>query len=192
MKTLFAALVILGVTVHLHAGLVTNGNFESGCTGNDAPGWTAANVDSAGGCRTTGGNPNGSFILNSNGLTTDPTISQTLAGLVFGQTYIITIDYKTEFATNGPFTNAAGVEIDGHLFQFNLFEDQNWRKFSTTFVYGGSSTVLMLTGERNGSDIAPRVDNVDVNAVTGDVPEPGTFALIGLGAFGIGVLRRLH
>ncbi len=192
MKIVLATcLFALSVTANLSAGLVVNGNFEAGCVGNDAPNWTAATVDGSGGCRTTGGNPAGSFILNSNGdPATDPTISQTLVGLVLGQTYTITLDYQIAFV-GGSLTNAAGVSIDGHLFQFNLFNDSTWRTFTTNFVYGGGSAVLALTGERNGSDNAPRVDNVDVNpVVAGQVPEPGTFAMIGLGALVIGVLRR--
>ena len=186
----------------LNAGLVTNGTFSLACVGLTAPNWTAANTDSFGGCRDTGGNPAGSFILNGTGsAATDPSISQVLAGLIVGQVYVITLDYKTEWCgsnlaptcTGVTLTNAAGVSIDNQLFQITLSPDTTWRTFTTNFTYSGGPTTLIVTGERNGTDAAPRVDNIDVNLAsappTGAIPEPGTFALM-LGAAGLVLAKR--
>jgi len=42
------------------AAAITNGTFDSNCTG-----WTASSVDSNGGCRATEGNPDGMFLINN-------------------------------------------------------------------------------------------------------------------------------
>src|SRR5437016_14648689 len=76
--------------------LLINGDFELSVPNNGSGnGWTAFNNDGAGGWRSTGGNPNGTFILNDNGnTTTNPTIEQTLSGLTVGAFYRVSGDFE--------------------------------------------------------------------------------------------------
>ena len=188
LRMLLAAIgVILTASTGEAVNLVVNGDFELG-SGQDATNWADADVDGSGGWRPTGGNPGGTFILNSNGGSTDPTITQSILGLVAGQSYRVSGDYIQTFAGGGT-DDAFGVEIAGELWEFDVADGNNWTSFSQVFTFdAGDSTLLALTGERNGTDTAPRVDNIVIELVDGrSVPEPGTLLLVGIGLAGFGV-----
>ncbi|NUM33700.1 MAG: PEP-CTERM sorting domain-containing protein [Candidatus Brocadiae bacterium] len=155
-----------------HAELITNGHFTS-----NANGWTWVNVDSAGGWRSSGGYPGGGFIINDGGaLGSDPTLYQSISGLVIGATYTISGNYILAHGT--PVSNAFGVQIDGNLWQY--YVDGSWRSFSQTFVATSTTGTLYLTGERNGTDTDPMVDNISL-VMTTPVPEPSSILLSILG-----------
>lgn len=186
----FLSVVVLAfLTSAASASYVNNGEFTSG-----AGGWTIANVDGAGGWRSSGGNPDGFFILNDNGSwSTDPTIKQEIAGLEIGRTYQVTGDYRFVHAGGSP-TNAFGVEIDGLLWEFT--PSAAWQSFSRSFVFTDESTLLRLTGERNGSDYSVGVDNIMITDITPDpdpsgVPLPAS-AMLGLPLMGVLALRRIR
>src|SRR4051794_10556548 len=85
-----AALLLVGTGVS-RGQVVQNGTFDV-----TEPGafWAAANIDGSGGWRATGGNPGGMFILNDNGNpATDPTITQTIFGLVPSAVYAVSGDF---------------------------------------------------------------------------------------------------
>jgi len=182
---LFLASASLGAVAS--ANLVINGDFglsvPSNSTGN---GWTSSHIDGAGGWRSSGGNPGGTFILNDNGTTaSNPTLSQTISGLTVGGTYVVSGDYATGNIGSGTDTDF-GVAIDGNLWEYDVPASTTvgWSHFSESFIASSSTVTLELTGERH-ADHDPRVDNISLELRA--VPEPATLAVLGLGAL---ALRR--
>lgn len=194
-------LAVVASSLCASAAVITNGTFDSNCTG-----WTATSVDSNGGCRATEGNPGGMFLINNGGASaTNPSIEQTVTGLVVGQTYLLQGDFKNYYACcaaqpNNP--NAFGVEIDGVVREFDVtlgaydfnsgLSSAPWQSFSFQFVYSGTSSILRLTGERNSQDVDVAVDNLQISDVVtgGNVPEPSTLALTGAGLLAFALRRR--
>ncbi len=143
--------------------LFSNGDFGSGFTG-----WSVSNVDNSGGWIATGGNPTGYYLLNSNGaVATDPTIQQTVTGLVPGQWY--TISGQRNNIENGAFGNAAalsfGVAVDNTvILQLANTGKATWIPFSVQFKATATSHVIAFSAERNGDDTQYGVDNLSVVA----------------------------
>jgi hypothetical protein len=143
--------------------LVSNGDFATGYTG-----WTASNIDNSGGWRSTGGNSGGYFLLNSNGaVATDPTIQQTVTGLIPGQWY--TISGQRNNIENGAYGNASalsfGVAVDNTiLLQLANTAGATWSPFSVQFKATATSHVISISAERNGDDTQYGVDNLSVVA----------------------------
>ena len=168
--------------------LLFNGDFElnvpSNGTGN---GWTAFQNDGAGGWRSTGGNPNGTFILNDNGSSTsNPTIEQTVSGLTVGHFYRVSGDYSRGNIGGNNLLDF-GVEVDGNLWAFAVPNSSSWLSFSQVFQATSSTVTVRLTGERVG-DNDPRIDNIVLAFEA--VPEPATLAALGLGTLALARRRR--
>lgn len=183
-------LAVAALAITASAATITNGTFDNSCAG-----WTGADLGSAG-CQGTGGNPGGFFILNAGGdPLSDPSVSQSVTGLVIGQSYRITGDLRAAFLAV-PVNNAFGAEIDGGLFQFNLTTPVfDWRSFSFDFTYAGGTSVLRFTGERNGSDADIAIDNIAIAILPstggGNIPEPSTWLLLTTAsALGLVMRRR--
>jgi hypothetical protein len=145
---------------------VTNGGFNT-----DAAGWSGSNIDGAGGYRSTGGNPGGFFILNDSGGATDPTISQNVGPLVTGASYHVSFDAVTVYNQSAAL-NSLGFTIDNQTFQFT--PSNSFATYAANFVYGGGTTVLAISAERNGSDSDAGIDNVAISVL----PEPAAALLI--------------
>ena len=167
------------------AGLVTNGTFDGNCAG-----WTLASTDSLT-CSATEGNPTFALILN-NGPGPVPQASQSIAGLVLGDTYLITLEAKTHYnCCNSTLVPGAGVGIDGQQFDFFILNNQPWTPYQFSFTYGGGSTTLVLSAQRNGTDSDGQFDNVDINlSKSGAIPEPSTLSILGIGLAGLLALGR--
>ena len=184
-KAVIQTLALIGCCGISQAGVV-NGNFETACNGQLAPGWTTSSgVDGSGGCRATGGNPNGNFILNAGGdPATDPTISQDIGPLILTHLYQLTGDFACGNVCNPPqTTNNFAVDINGTTFGYMTPTALGvWRSFTIQFTYSGASTILNLRGETNGTDYDPRVDNIVLTDITGQgVPEPSAWMLVAAG-----------
>ncbi len=161
------------------AASITNGTFDNTCAS-----WTPT----AGFCHITG-NPDNSWVLNESASpVSDPAISQTVSGLIVGNTYTLSGDYRNFFAccATFPVANAFGVEIDGVLREFTISPggpSAPWQTFSFNFTYTGTSSLLRLSAERNSTDADVAVDNIAIaDFVAGgtngaEVPEPGTAAM---------------
>ena len=181
LKSLFLACVLSATPAF--AGLVTNGTFDSNCAN-----WAFGGFVNF--CDTGAGNPAPALVLND-GPGPVPLASQTIAGLVVGSLYEITLDAKTFFnCCNSNVTPGAGVAIDGNQFDFLVLNNQPWTTYRFNFTYSGGSNVLVLSSQRNGTDSDAEFDNVDINQVGGEVPEPASVVLFSIGALGIIGFRR--
>ncbi|GAB3586762.1 LamG-like jellyroll fold domain-containing protein [Hymenobacter daeguensis] len=137
----------------------TNGTFDT-----DATGWTANNrVDANGGYRSTGGNPGGMFIINGNGANnSDPTLTQTLSGLVVGATYVLRGSYENFYSSGTVGTQAFAVDVAGT--QVATFPNPGvvWTPFTLRFTATTANPALAFRAEINGTDIDIAVDNLSL------------------------------
>lgn len=164
--------------------LLTNGDFElavpSEGSGN---GWTAGNNDWLGGWSSGGGHPDGCFVLNWNGSSTDPFIFQDVTGLAPGTRYVVQVDYRTQYFS-GTGVRDFGIEVDGNLWEFDILDDDVWRTPQVSFVATQSAVRLQFTGERIG-DAAPCIDNASL----APVPEPASILAFTIGLGGLAFRR---
>src|ERR1019366_6473292 len=192
-KFLLVAAVVAAVAfaVPLSASnLVTNGDFTVDCSG-----WSTSATDGSfcqsGSGSLGAGNPGGFAVLNNyRGVV--PTMSQTIAGMVTGHTYLLTWDMESAYHCCGSSsTPGAGATIDGNLWQFIVLNSQGWTSYSQTFTYSGGSSVLSFMAQMNGTDTDAGFDNIVLADTNSGVPEPGTLVMLGSGVLGLaGFVRR--
>jgi len=162
------------------APLVTNGFFTTDCSG-----WATVNTDGSF-CQTGvgglgAGNPGGWASLN-NGCCPQVSMSQTISGLVVGTTYQLSWDMQSAFKCCGSNSiPGAGAQIDGNTYEFIILNNMGWTSFSRTFTYTGTSNVLTMSAQRNGTDSDAGFDNIVLTPLASGAPEPSTLALIGAG-----------
>ena len=138
---------------------LVNGTFDTNATG-----WTPTNVDGNGGYRSTGGNPGGMFILNDNGnASTDPTLSQTVTGLVSGASYVLRGDYRSNYVVGTLGAPALGVDLNGSQLTTFPAVGAIWTPFGLTFTATGASQTLAFRGEIGGTDVDIVLDNLRLN-----------------------------
>jgi len=167
--------------------LLVNGDFELSVPNSGTlNGWTAGNNDGSGGWRSSGGNPNGTFILNDAGSpASNPFIEQTVTGLTVGQSYRVAVDYQRAFFSSGNGVNDFGVQADGNTWEFSILNDDSWRSATGVFVASSSSVTVRFTGERYG-DTTARIDNASLEVV----PEPASLVALSFGALALRKRRK--
>ena len=181
-----AAGVLLLANPTFAANLITNGTFDSGTAG-----WSFASADGTT-WASSEGNPGGALILN-NSPGPVPQASQSIAGLVVGTEYQISLDAKSHYnCCNNPTTPGAGVGIDGKQFDFLIVNRQPWTHYEFAFTYAGGSNLFVLSAQRNGTDSDGEFDNVNLTALSAPIPEPESYAMLlaGLGLLGFMARRR--
>jgi hypothetical protein len=180
-----AVIAICATTAHANA--VINGDFAT-----DASSWTYNNLNVDGGYLSSEGNPAGSFWVNHNGTNVgsdpDPRLSQVIATAV-GEQYQLSFGYSGRIITGGL---GLGVDIDGVQLATYQILNTNWLTASLVFTATTSATEIAFRSEINGSDYDARIDNVSVVRYQGNgqIPEPATLGLFGLGLAGLGAVRR--
>ena len=167
------------------ANLVINGGFDEGVDG-----WSFANIDGAGGWRDSGGQPGGRFILNDGGaFATDPTIEQTVSGLIPRGVYRLSGGFKGESIAHSPTGGVSfAVDVDGTTsFTAAAADLTTWRSFSFDFEAASTEVAVRLRAEIGGTDNDFAIDNVALVLVSpptcqGDVSRNGAVNAIDLAA----------
>ena len=139
--------------------LIVNGGFDYGFFG-----WSPSNIDPAGGWRSAGGNPDGTFILNDvGGYSTDPTIFQEVSMLIPKMHYQLTGAFKRDYVGGCITCPSFAVDFNGStVFTEPAYGSVDWRNFSVEVVATGTSAGLRLRGEINGTDTDWLVDNISL------------------------------
>lgn len=170
--SVLVAVSALPIAAFAQGNLVFNGGFDS-----NAAGWLATNIGVDGGYHPSKGNPGGHFFLdNAPSPSVDPTISQTINGLVTGITYIVSGDTAFSRTHGGSFPTEPSfrVAIDGvSSFEYATQGELGWQHFEFFYTAPASSAVLSLSSQINNTDISYLVDNIWIQAI----PEPSAFAL---------------
>jgi hypothetical protein len=192
MKTTLAFACVAALSQAALAQSVVNGDFSLEVPGNaTGNGWSGFSNDSAGGWRSTGGNPGGYFIMNDDGNgATDPSISQTIIGFAPGGLYRLTGDYASWIIGGSPTGNSSfAVDINGtQVFAGFAGSLGDWRSFQVDFTAPDTGIVtIRFRAETNGTDYDFAIDNIAVAAI----PSPATGAgLLGLSMLAMGRHRR--
>jgi hypothetical protein len=154
--------------------LVVNGGFDV-----DASGWILTNGATF--ADPIKGDPGGWVGLDSSSpsLTTDPTISQSINGLLSGETYTVSGNFKKTINRNGIITGLSfGVAVDGNfLFEAADPGNFNWQSFTFLYTATSSSALLSLSSQMNGTQVSYGIDNISMQVV----PEPSAALLLLLG-----------
>jgi hypothetical protein len=176
-----AVLMPLALMLALAAGVsaadeefVTNGTFDTNLAG-----WT---VPVSGGCSNTiwvsDGNPGGSAWLNACGeVANDPSIEQALTGLVIGETYRLTGEYRSVASSfgNPAKQDAFEVELDASVI-LSLGRPSPvataWTAFMVDFEATATSHTIAFYAERDGDDSDFAIDNISVMGQADATPTP--------------------
>jgi hypothetical protein len=148
------ALLLLPQFAKAEGNLVVNGGFDT-----NASGWAITNSDGSG-YLSSGGNPGGCFaLINITSPLKAPTISREVIGLVAGQVYIVSGDYKS--GGKGFAAESFGVALDGNfLFLTNSPSDYHWHSFSFEYAATSTNALLSLSGQLNETGYSYAVDNI--------------------------------
>lgn len=171
------------------ANLVTNGDFSAGSTGwvstmSIPSGW-GANGSAAmetgcvgHGCVTTLGN--GAYFGQSIATSADSTYTLSfLVGENGGPTSEFTVFWNGVMVAD--VLNPANNTLD-------FVTNPNMVLYSFNLLATGASTAFEIHGRQDPKYIS--FDNISVTALTNNVPEPASLALVGLGLAGIAASRR--
>jgi len=174
--------------------VMTNGTAGSNGEYGNVSLWTAAN----GGANTwdgLAGGP-GNFVA-LDGAFQDGALSQTINGLVVGQTYHLSFDYafSQQFGFSGDTTQNLMVSLGGfsdtspnYVIPNHSF--QPWATYNKDIVATATSETLSFFS--TASPQLPPFALVSNVSLTGGVPEPATWAIMLLGFGGLGAAIRMR
>lgn len=192
---LFALFAIAGTA---NASVISNGNFEQGLAGWTMTGNAALATQYGAGFNWGGGSvaQNGTYAISFNGgnLPSTGAIWQSFATTV-GTTYTVQFDY----GSTSPWAQSMNWIVLGanqSTIGTDRVTDNNAAglldTYHFTFVANSLSSTLRFNDYvgNNSMNNDGLLDNISVNANASAVPEPGSLTLLGLGIFGLGMIRR--
>lgn len=173
---LAASLLMAAFAGNAQANIITNGGFESGATG-----WSCTGADS---CNFFGAGVTGRSFqgYDNSGF---GTLSQIL-DTVIGTTYNFTFMTKA-YQLSGNQLGYGTTDLAHAAFAPATL---NWAETKGSFIASSKKTAFQIYFATDPGTGTWLVDNVDVTAGAAAVPEPGTFALMGLSLLGLGFAAR--
>jgi hypothetical protein len=144
-----------------------------------------------------GTSPDGShFVALDGDVQARGDLTQTVTGLVIGQTYTLQFDWAvSQFADRGgDTTEQMQFSLGGDTFATGVIDNpshdfQGWMHVSQTFTATSGSEVLDFLSIGTPTGLPP-VALLDGVSLTGGVPEPATWAMLLLGFGGLGAMIR--
>ena len=184
-----ASATSLSATSAQAVNLVTNGSFETG----DLTGWTSDSGSYNPFGTTYGTGMDGTYWHWLGGREFPVTTSQTISGLTIGVKYSVKFLMASEFDKMDSLRLTVGGN-PGVLFSAPAYGGVFWDTWVAQqydFIATATSTVLQFdTIGLNASAWDVGVDRISLEAVSGAVPEPTTWALMILGFGAIGAVAR--
>ncbi len=193
-KTLLASAALalitsLGATGAQAVNLVTNGSFETG----DLTGWSSTEVAYNPFGTAYGSGMDGRYWHWLAGYERPVTTTQTISGLTIGTTYSVTFLMASEFTNMDALRltvgGGPGVIFSAPVYAGNFWD--TWVSQRYDFVATATSTLLQFdTIGLNVTGYDVGVDRISLEAISGAVPEPTTWALMILGFGAVGIAAR--
>lgn len=173
---------LLGAVSCAHANLIVNGDFETGTLSS----WTVIDGGTSSfGISVNNFNPHsGTSAADFFDTVPIDTIEQTIATVV-GTTYHISFYLVNNSGAPNQFTAAFGGTS---LLMLTDSPSFGYMQFSADVVATGSLTTLAFSGYSGPGTYS--LDDVEVTAAQGTIPEPATLALLGIGLIGVAAGRR--
>ncbi len=195
-KTLLASAALalvtsLGATGAQAVNLVTNGSFETG----DLTGWTSTEGSYNPFGTTYGSGMDGKYWHWLAGYERPVTTTQTISGLTVGTKYSVTFLMASEFTARDAVRLTVGGD-PGVVFTAPAYGGgsafwDTWVSQRYDFIASATSTLLQFdTIGLNVTGYDVGVDKISLEALSGSVPEPTTWALMILGFGAVGMAAR--